>query len=119
MLPEVPVDGTSRGEETLCAGRGLRRLIAGTALGAGLWLIQPTGAVEWTDLPARGIADAASRPVTEPAEPRRTLAELAETALARMSPEARALYEEIAAFAAGFGEPVDVIAILREVREDA
>jgi hypothetical protein len=36
-----------------------------------------------------------------------------------MTPEQRALYDEILRISRRFGEPIDVNALLREVREDA
>jgi len=48
---------------------------------------------------------------------RASLAVLAETATARMGPELRSLYEEIAAIRDTFGEPVDVNELVREIRE--
>jgi hypothetical protein len=48
-----------------------------------------------------------------------SLRALADTALARMDRERRALFEEIASIRADFGEPVDVNALVREIREDA
>jgi len=49
---------------------------------------------------------------------RKRLAQLAKEAVRRMTPEQRALHDEILRISKKFGRPIDVNALLREVREE-
>lgn len=95
-------------------GAGMRRLVAGGIVGAGLLLAAPTADVRWGDAPGINVVDGSSVLGGR----RLHLRDLAATATRRMSPEQRALYDEILSICDGFGEPVDVNALVRDFRED-
>ena len=77
-------------------------------------LSPPTADVRWGDVPCINVADGSSVLGSQ----RLDLRDLAATATGRMSPEQRALYDEILSIRDGFGEPVDVNALVRDFRED-
>jgi len=114
-----PSDGSSSREESLSRGPRITRLVAEATLGAGLWLAAATGNVQWPEAVPRSLAPRSTVLTGEPRPGRRSLRELAEDAVARMTPEQRALHDEILDISRRFGEPIDVNALLREVREDA
>jgi len=115
-----PSDGSSSREESLSRAPSITRLVAEATLGAGLWLAVATGNVQWPDEAVpRSLAPRSTGLTAELRPGGRSLRELAEDAVARMTPEQRALYDEILRISRRFGEPIDVNALLREVREDA
>lgn len=114
-----PADGSSSREEVPSRGPRMPRWVAETTLGASLWLAVATGNVQWAEAPPRSLAPRSTVLAGELRPGRRSLRELAEDAVARMTPEQRALHDEILRISRRFGEPIDVNALLREVREDA
>lgn len=99
--------------------RRARRALLGTAIGAGLILSPATGDVHGAE-PGRLIAVGQSSDMAaHQPSPEHRLAARARAALARMSPDQKALYEEVLAIRDGFGAPVDVNVLVREMREDA
>lgn len=97
----------------------VRRFVSGAAIGAAFILPAATGDVRWSELPGRGLTQPSSVMGIGSFFSGASLRALADTALARMDRERRALFEEIASIRADFGEPVDVNALVREIREDA
>jgi len=76
-------------------------------------LTPPTANLRWEQIPLGNMVDLSS------VRSRRSrLEDLAATAVRRMNPEQRALYEDILRIRSSFTEPFDVNALLREVRED-
>jgi len=114
-----PSDGSSSREEFLSRGPRMPRWVAEATLGASLCLAVATGDVQWPEAVPRNLAPRSTVLTGELRPGRRSLRELAETAVARMTPEQRALYDGILRISRRFGEPIDVNALLREVREDA
>lgn len=87
-------------------------------LGMGLLLSPVTGNVSLTGVPDQGLVQRSSVLSRHGVCAGKSLRELADTAEMRMTPEQRALYEEIVEICDTFGEPVDVNSLLREIRED-
>jgi len=97
----------------------LARLLAGPALSASLLLSPATGNVSAPEVPDCGLVQRSSVLGAAAAPGSPSLAELADTAEGRMTPEHLALFREILGIRDSFGEPVDVNTLLRELREDA
>lgn len=94
--------------------RLIRSIVAGGILAGNLLLTPPTANLRWEQTPQDNMLDLSSVQSSR----RSRLEDLAATAVSRMSPEQRALYEDILAIRNSSPEPVDVIGLLRELRED-
>ena len=115
----APSNGSSVGSPATTPARAAPRFILGTVMAAGVFLSPATGDVRWSAPPVGGIAGLASVVGSSVRQPCCSLAGLADTAFARMSPESQSLYKEIQAIREGFGGTVDVNALVREIRENA
>jgi len=93
--------------------------VVGAAFVASLLLVPPTAGVRWDDTLQRGLGTHSNLAGAELTFERSPLEQLAHTAVERMTPERRALYEAIMSIRDGFGSPVDVNRLLREIRENA
>ena len=114
-----PVGGSAEPHLPFDGHRRARQILLGTAIGAGLMLSPATGNVQWAEL-VRLLPVERSSPVAgHQPSPEQRLARRAREALARMSSDQKALYEEVLAIRDGFGAPVDVNVLVREMREDA
>ncbi|MBM4017632.1 MAG: hypothetical protein FJ288_04760 [Planctomycetes bacterium] len=114
----APSDGSTAREAAGDQARLTPRFLPGTLLAAGLCLSATTGGVRWQQSPINRLVEPSSVVGARPARASPDLGELARTALARMSPEQRALYDDILAFRDRAGEPIDINALLREIRAD-
>ncbi|MBE3123577.1 MAG: hypothetical protein IMZ65_02105 [Planctomycetes bacterium] len=92
----------------------IRTLMAGGIVVGSLFLTRPTADLQCEQTPQGNMLDLSSVQNSR----RSRLEDLAATAVRRMNPEQRALYEDILAIRNSFPEPVDVIGLLRELRED-
>ena len=115
----APSNGSSVGSLAPTPARAAPRFVLGTVLAAGVFLSPATADVRWSAPPVGGIAGHASVAGSSTRPPCCSLRELADTAFSRMSPERQALYKQIQAMREGFGDTVDVNALLREIRENA
>ncbi len=114
-----PVGGSAEPRLPFDGHRRARQMLLGAAIGTGLVLAPPTGNVQWAE-PVRLLPVERSSPVAgHQPSPEQPLARRAREALARMSSDRKALYEEVLAIRDGFGAPVDVNVLVREMREDA
>jgi len=115
----APSNGSSVGSLAPTPARAAPRFVLGTVLAAGVLLSPATGDVRWSAPPVGGIAGLASVVGSSVLPPCCSLASLADTAFSRMSPERQSLYKQIQAIREGFGETVDVNALVREIRVNA
>lgn len=115
----APSNGSSVGSPAPTPARAAPRFILGTVLAGGIFLSPATGDVRWSAPPVGGIAGLASVAGSSVRPPCCSLASLADTAFARMSPERKSLYKQMQAIREEFGGTVDVNALVRKIRENA